>query len=552
MVKLAFASGTDELNRGLIAEMRKLYPELPLWVVSDFPPEDKDDKWIPWHINRTFYENLSRCKAALRGTSVRLAGVMLVPGVPFRRMRLAALLLSPARFIAFNENLNHFMLRPGSLPAILKHCIWRTRNLLRASSRMSSASNRDEIEFRSAVHDASEIAAYSGRAATGKPRILIASCYGIFPLSHGGAVRMYNLMRRAAHDFDQILVMFADDVTAPPPEVLAICAEVVVVRRHGTHAVASHGRPDVVEEFRSHAFQNALKQMVHKWQPAIAQLEFTQMAQYADACAPARTILVEHDITLDLYAQMLRFAPPGEDWEIERQLKLWNRFERAAWNKVSRVITMSKKDRLIAGGNAITLPNGVDLVRFQPSAREPEPRRILFIGSFAHLPNLIALEFFLTQVWPRLTGVTLHIIAGNRPEYFLDFYRERIRVNLNQPGLELEAFVADVRPAYERAAVVIAPLLASAGTNIKILEAMAMGKVVVSTPAGINGLDLTPGTDMVLASSAAEMAASIDELFNSPALRAGIEASARRTVERDFSWDAVAQKQLVLYCEMGG
>ena len=119
-IKLAFASGTEDLNRALIGHMREIFPELPLWVVSDFPPEDKNLRWIPWHANRTLAENLGLARAAVKGYSIRLAAVMLVPNVPFRRMRLMALLLSPAGFLAFNENLNNFMLRPGSALAILR------------------------------------------------------------------------------------------------------------------------------------------------------------------------------------------------------------------------------------------------------------------------------------------------------------------------------------------------------------------------------------------------------------------------------------------------
>ena len=127
-IKLAFLSGTEDLNRRLIEHLRALYPELPLWVVSDFPPEDPALKWIRYRVNRPFADNLRTCREALRGHTIRLAGVMLVPNVPFRRMRLLALVLSPRAFLAFNENLNHFMLRPGSIPAIARHLAWRTAN----------------------------------------------------------------------------------------------------------------------------------------------------------------------------------------------------------------------------------------------------------------------------------------------------------------------------------------------------------------------------------------------------------------------------------------
>jgi len=236
-------------------------------------------------------------------------------------------------------------------------------------------------------------------------------------------------------------------------------------------------------------------------------------------------------------------------WELRRQQPLWEKFERAAWKAVDRVVTMSEQDRRLAGPRAVTLPNGVDLDRFRPAGRDPEPRRVLFIGSFAHLPNLMAIEFFLKDVWPSLRGVRLHIVAGARHEYFLSHYRDRVAVNLDQPGVELEGFVADVRPAYERAAVVIAPLVASAGTNIKILEAMAMGRAIVSTPAGVNGLDLEPGEDFLLTRTGAEMSAGIERLLADPGARHRLEINARRRVERAYGWDEIARRQARLYRE---
>jgi GT2 family glycosyltransferase/glycosyltransferase involved in cell wall biosynthesis len=862
-IKVAFASGTDELNRRLILQMRAIFPELPLYVVSDFPPEDQDLKWIRYRVNRGFMANLRHCREELRDVSIRLAAVVLVPGVPFRRMRLIAISLSPLGFLAFNENLNHFMLRPRSLPAIVRHLTWRTRNALRwmlrtartadwaallhysaarlagflrprvprvyrndrpgglshsgitvvipsrngkallaaqlpgmvadlaalpnqivvvdngssdgtaswlagafpqvelevATSPLSFAravnrgiarahfshvcllnndmllepgffaalrrafeqvpdlfcataqirfpegvrreetgktvmaqsapedfpvrcdvpllnedssyvlygsggcslydaaklrtlGNVDEVYEPAYVEDLDlgyrawqqgwpsvyaakavvehrhrattskyftqqqlehileinylkflartvasrrvfqrlwaqavnrlwlrtghsptllraaaafaleggpagpsrysedlflsltdgSVAVFPGRASTEQPRVLIASPYLPFPLSHGGAVRMYNLIRRAASAFDQILVAFTEHAAAPPPELLEICTEVVVVRRIGSHSFPYTGRPEVVEEFASPAFRAALQQTVRKWRPAVAQLEFTQMAQYAADCAPARTLLVEHDVTFQLYEQLLSL---GGNSELRCEVALWRRFETDAWRRVDCVVTMSEKDRrMVTGARAVTVPNGVDLDRFRPAARDPEPRRLLFIGSFAHRPNVLAVEFFLNQVWPLLQASSLHIIAGAHHERF------PVAARLAQPNVEVEGFVADVRPAYERAALVLAPLVASAGTNIKVLEAMAMGKAVVSTPAGVNGLDLAAGEDFLLVQTAGEMAAAIERLLASPAERRQIEAAARRRVERDYGWDAIARQQSALYSEL--
>jgi O-antigen biosynthesis protein len=391
------------------------------------------------------------------------------------------------------------------------------------------------------------VALYPGRTRT-KPVVLVAAPYAPFPLSHGGAVRMFNLMRRAAAEYDQVLVTFTDELKTPPQELLDLCIEVVQVKRSGRHDLPDRGRPDVVEEFDHPAFHAVLRELMRKWKPEIAQLEFTQMAQYAPDCAGAKTILVEHDITLDLYSQLLG---DRRDWELERQLARWQTFEQDAWRRMDCVVAMSRKDSRIVTGAKRTavLINGVDLERFQPIDQEPEPRRVLFIGSFAHLPNVLAVDWFLREAWPqvRARGGVLHIVAGSRHRYFLDLYADRVQPELAQDGIEVEDFVADVRPAYARAAVVIAPLQASAGTNIKIMEAMAMKKAIVSTSGGVNGLEVIAGRDYLHADTGRDFAHSIVELFEDQSLRREIENHARKTAVSRYSWDRIAVEQSRLY-----
>jgi GT2 family glycosyltransferase/glycosyltransferase involved in cell wall biosynthesis len=408
-----------------------------------------------------------------------------------------------------------------------------------------------------------DVAVFSGRnkpshTSASKGPILIASPYLPFPLSHGGAVRIYNLMKCSAVECDLVLLAFVDELNTPPRELLDICRELILVRRRGTHYRRDTVLPDVVEEFTSEVFRACLKQTIQRWRPNVVQLEFTQMAQYAPDCRPAKTILVEHDITFDLQQQLLATLPgetgeaTAERRELETQLQKWKVFEMSAWKTADCVVVMSARDEQVVSGarRFACLPNGVDTERFQPSGDEPQSRRLLFIGSFAHLPNLLALEFFLNNVWPLLgPGFTLHIIAGMRHEYYRDYYR--VGINLSQPGIEIEGFVSDVRDAYGKAEIVVAPLTASAGTNIKVLEAMAMGRVVVSTPAGVNGLDVSSGRDLVVTQSATEMAEEIIALSSEPVLRKSIEAGARTTAMR-YGWREIAQAQVKLYEELIG
>jgi GT2 family glycosyltransferase/glycosyltransferase involved in cell wall biosynthesis len=398
-----------------------------------------------------------------------------------------------------------------------------------------------------------DVAAFPGYApADARPRAMVASPYLPFPLSHGGAVRIFNLMRQGARTHALVLICFCDELAPPPAELLELCAEVVLIRRHRSHYLRNTDAPDTVEEFRSTAFRACLKQTAARWKPEVIQLEFTWMAQYAGGYREAKNILVEHDITFDLQQQLLETQSDtgAARLELENQLQKWRAFETEAWRDVDAVVTMSAKDAaaVIGAKEVVVIPNGVDSARFQPSAEPPERKRLLFIGSFAHLPNLLALDWFLREVWPLLQpGYTLHVIAGARPEYYLEFYRSRVQPDLTHSFLELEGFVSDVRPAYRRAELVLAPLTASAGTNIKVLEAMAMGRAVIGTPAGFNGIDIVTGADAVVAATAQEFVGAIEHLSVDASYRQKIETNARETAVERFDWEAIGKLQTALW-----
>ncbi|MBI1896703.1 MAG: glycosyltransferase, partial [Acidobacteria bacterium] len=128
-VKLAFASCSEDLIPSLLDEVDAFFPGVPLYVVSEFPPER--GRWIPYHPARTFGQNLALVRDALRGRHIRLAGVLLQPRMPYWRMRLIPFVLAPLRTLIYNENLHHFMLRPRSLRVMLRHGVWRLHNLVK-------------------------------------------------------------------------------------------------------------------------------------------------------------------------------------------------------------------------------------------------------------------------------------------------------------------------------------------------------------------------------------------------------------------------------------
>ena len=191
-------------------------------------------------------------------------------------------------------------------------------------------------------------------------------------------------------------------------------------------------------------------------------------------------------------------------------------------------------------GRFVVAANGVDLEYFQARSRESfeQPPAVLFVGTMFYKPNQQAADFLAHEVFPRvrerIADATCHIAGKTWPHVdYSDLHRP-------ERGVYMHGFVPDVRPYMARSQILVAPLFIGSGTRIKILEAMATGTPVVSTAIGAEGIDYTDGENIVIADSAADIAAAIVDLLNDRQRCARIGAAGRRLVERQYTWDASA------------
>jgi glycosyltransferase involved in cell wall biosynthesis len=186
----------------------------------------------------------------------------------------------------------------------------------------------------------------------------------------------------------------------------------------------------------------------------------------------------------------------------------------------------------------------VDTERFQPCASPEGAPEVLYVGSFRHMPNIVAFERLRSKimplVWRQYPDARLRVVAGPRHQYFWQRFAAKSLAQPLDSRILLHDFVEDLRPLYAASSVVVAPLEVSAGTNIKVMEAMACGRAIVSTPTGCAGLDLVDGRDLLIRSDDDGFAAAVCGLLADPELRKMIAVQARRTVEARFSWTAIA------------
>jgi len=268
------------------------------------------------------------------------------------------------------------------------------------------------------------------------------------------------------------------------------------------------------------------------------QVEYTQLASFGG------DILVEHDVTFDLYSQMhTQKRSLSSWWDLYR----WRRFEERAVRRMKPVVMSSKDAAMLGAGDARIIGNGVDLDRFQPTPENPG-RRLLFVGSFRHFPNVSAFQWFWNEVWPLLSDCELTVVAGPDPLMHWHNYTGERELPA-AAGLDLRGFVADVKPLYDEANIVVVPTLVSAGTNLKVLEAMAMCRAMVSTPSGVGGIGLRPDHDVVVAETPAKFAAGIARLLADNALREAMAGRASELAHARYSWRSLGQLQKELWHE---
>lgn len=376
-----------------------------------------------------------------------------------------------------------------------------------------------------------------------KRRLLIVSPYLPFPLSHGGAVRMLNLSRHLTREYDLLLLTFRERRDHVDYERLGSCFSRVIVVDQDERRRPDPSVPPAVAQFRTRAMAAALREAAADYHPDLVQIEYTQLAGYRDVLPGTPAVLVEHDVTFSLYEQI---------WQAEQTARaraafdLWHCYESHWLTRYNAVAVMSgpEKAKAVAAGapeeRTWIVPNGVDIDRFQP-APEPvaEPPELLFVGSFRHLPNLLAFQYLQKEILPQLPGVRLRVVAG--PEY------EEYWKGKADRRTTVEGFVSDLAPYYARAAVVLVPLTVSAGTNIKVMEAMACGRPVVSTPVGVAGLDLADGEEAFIAPDTAAFVAGVERLLADASLRHRVGESARRAVVERFSWEHCARRAREMY-----
>ena len=225
------------------------------------------------------------------------------------------------------------------------------------------------------------------------------------------------------------------------------------------------------------------------------------------------------------------------------QWKKMAKYEKLMCKSFNGVVTVSENDKAtlekeFGAENVYAIPTGVDISYFSPNGTTPEPNSLIYVGSMDWLPNEDAILYFAEQILPlikqNVSGVRLTVVGRNPSDSLL-------HTLARCPEIQIVGRVDDIRPYISRHSVFILPLRIGGGTRIKVFEAMAMGKAIVSTHIGTEGLPLTNGEYVVHADTPSSFAEAIVRLLKNDDDRRKIENAARDFVEKKCSWQHASE-----------
>lgn len=384
-------------------------------------------------------------------------------------------------------------------------------------------------------------------------KVLVVSPWYPWPPFDGGSIRVLETLRHLArrHRVSLLASVGRAEEAEDGGDLRDICEHVETsvlsprawptVRRLARGVL---GRMPVITSFyHDSRLAERLRQSTARGGYDVVQVEFSYAAPYVRAVDPgcgARTVLTMHNV------ESLRFDREADlSLRADRRLAAaWDRAFHRHWEKravlgFDGVVAVSEPERAWvleqAPGAAVELvPNGVDTNHFRPEtpADSAAPPSIVFTGAMHYPPNVDAALWFCERIWPQLRRRVPDLrfeIVGRDPD-------PRVAALGEMPGVVVTGSVPDIRPYLARARCVVVPLRSGGGTRLKILEAMAMARPVVSTALGAEGLAIEPGHDILIADETDDFVERVLDLLGSTETAALLGQAGRQLVENHYDW----------------
>ncbi len=395
-------------------------------------------------------------------------------------------------------------------------------------------------------------------------RVLFVTTKTPLPMNDGHSLRTYNLLCSVASHHEVTLlscVKFPIEYNFRS-ELETICSSVkqfsVPENSSRMGAVTSaclnllESKPYVARKYDQNALRREIRGLLREQKYDLVHLDMLPLGIFLDEIS-VPVVLNEHNVESALLKRRVEsISSPLTGWYFAEQQKRLQLFEAGVVSRVDHVLACSDEDKAIlntmAPGQRISVvPNGVDTAFYQSSGKYAEKfHRLVFVGGMNWFPNKDAIVWFDQHVLPELIqqepSIRLDVVG--KPDNSVKIVHE--------DHIVMNGFVDDTRPYLEKAPIFVVPIRIGGGTRLKVLEAMSMGKAIVSTTVGVEGIRVEARRHVLIADTPEEFASCILELLGNSDLRARLGAAARERVRLEYHWDRIGQRLLDVYDSVAG
>lgn len=399
-----------------------------------------------------------------------------------------------------------------------------------------------------------------------RPRLLYLGHNLPYPPHEGALIRSYHTVRLLARSFDVTGLYFYRRGALPTEEEREVA--LAEMGRFGTaegfripqewsrsRFVRDHllslirRRPYTHCVHSSREFEAALGGLLCREDFDIVHVDSLDLVAHLPSLEGLPLVLAHHNVESSLLRRRARAEAGPKRSYMRLQANLLEAAERMWASRVDLNVVVSREDaamlqRLAPGAETLVIPNGVDTKSFVPSKTEPRGG-LVFVGGYSWFPNRDGMEFFTEEILPLIRRAEPDVPVrwiGKAPDRAIESFAER--------GVEMTGYVDDIRPELAEARCVVVPLRVGGGTRLKILDAWALGKAVVSTPRGCEGLATRDGENILIGDDPADFADATVRVLHEPTLRHSLEKEGRKTAEHDYDWELLGDRMISRYSDL--
>ena len=393
-------------------------------------------------------------------------------------------------------------------------------------------------------------------------RILIIGKKFPYPATDGETIVVYNYLK-ALHQLGHSFTFFCINTNKQHfklnnlPDEMKTWGEYVLadidtsITLSGAIKNLFTGKSYHVERFYSKAVADKLKALLKQQQFDVVQFETLYPSVYINlvrAHTNAKCIIRTHNVESEIWLKIAdNTSNPLKKWYLSIQAKRLQAYEKRMLNQPDAIVPISEEDatKFKAMGTKVALQvlaSGFDFSDYVPQSKQTKPMSLAFIGSMDWLPNQEGVKWLLKEVWPivnaQMPELTLYIAGRNMPAWMQ---------SNKLTNVEIIGEVADAKAFISSQSILLVPLLSGSGVRIKILEALALAKPVITTSLGLEGIRAENNQHLIIANSAKEFAQAIIQLSQNPELQKHIAKNGRELILKNYEINSLVSRIIRFY-----